>query len=146
MGILGASTGSLMSEQPCSATIHTTCCSAPVGRDKEGLVCKVTHGVHQCYCPLALLETRSNTEETELEIQVWKGFLNVCFLNDRASLKAQSVKNPPAMRKTWVQSLGWEDPLKEGMAIHSSILAWRTPRTEDPGGLQSMGSQRVRHN
>ena len=71
-----------------SATIHTTCCSAPVGRDKEGLVCKVTHGVHQCYCPLALLETRSNTEETELEIQVWKGFFNVCFLNDRASLKA----------------------------------------------------------
>ena len=44
------------------------------------------------------------------------------------------------MWETWVQSLGWEDPLEEGMAIHSSILAWRIPRTEEPGGLQSMGS------
>ena len=46
----------------------------------------------------------------------------------------------------WVQSLGQEDPLEEGMATHSSILAWRTPWTEEPGGLLSMGSQRVRHN
>ena len=59
-------------------------------------------------------------------------------------LVAQTVKNPPAMKETWVQSLGWEDPLEKGMAVHSSILAWRIPRTEDPGGLQSMGSQRVR--
>ena len=57
---------------------------------------------------------------------------------------AQTVKNPPAMRETWVQSLGWEDPLEEGMATHSSILAWRIPWTEEPGRLQSMGSQRVR--
>ena len=61
----------------------------------------------------------------------------------QASLVAQRVKNPPAMRETWVQSLGWEDPLEEGMAIYSSILAWRMPWTEEPGGLQSMGSQRV---
>ena len=54
------------------------------------------------------------------------------------------VKNPPAMHETWVQLLDWEDPLEEGMAIHSSILAWRIPWTEEPGGLQSMGSQRVR--
>jgi len=47
--------------------------------------------------------------------------------------------------RTWVQSLGWEDPLEEGMATHSSILARRVPRIEEPGGLQSMGSQRVRH-
>ena len=46
----------------------------------------------------------------------------------------------------WVQSLGWEDPLEEGMATHSCILAWRTPLTEEPGVLQSMGSQRVGHN
>ena len=52
---------------------------------------------------------------------------------------AQLVKNPPAMRETWVQSLGWEDPLEEGMATHSNILAWRIPWTEQPGGLQSMG-------
>ena len=55
------------------------------------------------------------------------------------------VKNPPAMRETWVRSLGREDPLEEGMATHSSILAWRIPRKEEPGGLQSTGLQRVRH-
>ena len=49
------------------------------------------------------------------------------------------VKNSPAMQETWVQSLSWEDPLEEGMATHSSILAWRIPRTEEPGMLQSMG-------
>ena len=57
---------------------------------------------------------------------------------------SQMVKNPTAMQETWVQSLGWEGPLEEGMAIHSSILAWRLPWTEEPGGLQSMGLQRVR--
>ena len=59
---------------------------------------------------------------------------------------AQMVKNPPAMQETWVRSLGREDPLEKGIATHSSILAWRTPWTEEPGGLQSMGSQRVEHN
>ena len=58
---------------------------------------------------------------------------------------AQSVKNLPAVQETWVRSLGWEDPLEEGMATHSSTLAWRIPWTEEPGGLQSMGSQRVGH-
>ena len=55
------------------------------------------------------------------------------------------VKNPPAMQETWVQYLGWEDPLEEGMATHSNTLARRTPWSEEPGGPQSMGSQRVRH-
>ena len=54
------------------------------------------------------------------------------------------VKNLPAMQETGVQSLGWEDPLEEGIATHSSILAWRILWTEEPGGLQSLGSQRVR--
>ena len=58
-------------------------------------------------------------------------------------LVAQMIKKPLAMRETWVRSLGREDPLEEGMATHSSILAWRIPRTAEPGGLQSMGSQRV---
>ena len=58
---------------------------------------------------------------------------------------AQMVKNLPAMRETPVQSLGREDPLGKGMATHSSILAWKIPWTERPGGLQSMGSQRVGH-
>ena len=58
---------------------------------------------------------------------------------------AQRVKNLPSMQETQVQSLDWEDPLEKGMATHSSILAWRMPWTEEPGGLQSMGLQRVRH-
>ena len=62
-----------------------------------------------------------------------------------ASLVAQMVKNPPAMQETWVQSLGWEDPLEKGKATHSSILAWRIPWIEEPGRLESMGSQRVGH-
>ena len=58
------------------------------------------------------------------------------------------VKNLPAMRETqetWVRSLGWEEPLEKGMATHSSILAWEIPWSEEPGGLQSMGSQKVGH-
>ena len=54
---------------------------------------------------------------------------------------AQAVKNPPAMQETWVRSLGLEDSLGKGVTTHSSISAWRIPWTEDPGGLQSMGSQ-----
>ena len=54
---------------------------------------------------------------------------------------SSAVKNPPAMQETWVQSLGWENPLEKEMATHSSILAWRIPWTEEPGGLQSMGLQ-----
>ena len=55
-------------------------------------------------------------------------------------------KNLPAMQETWVLSMGQEDPLENRMTTYSSILAWGTPWTEEPGGLQSMGSQRVRHN
>ena len=58
---------------------------------------------------------------------------------------AQLVKNLPAVRGTQVGSLGWEDPLEKGMATHSSVLAWRIAWTEEPGGLQFMGSQRVGH-
>ena len=61
------------------------------------------------------------------------------------SLVVQTVKNLPAMWETRVQSLGQGDPLEKGMATHSSVLVWRIPWTEKPGGLQSMGSQRVRH-
>ena len=62
------------------------------------------------------------------------------------SLVAQRVKRLPAMQETWVRSLGQEDPLEKGMAIHSSILAWRIPWIEEPDGLQFLGSQRVGHN
>ena len=58
---------------------------------------------------------------------------------------AQTVKRLPTMLETWIQSLGQEDPLEKEMATHSSTLAWKIPWTEEPGGLQSMGSQRVGH-
>ena len=61
------------------------------------------------------------------------------------SLVAQMGKNLPAMQEAWIQSLGGEDPVEKGMATHSSILAWRITWTEEPGGLQSMVSQRVGH-
>ena len=64
---------------------------------------------------------------------------------NRASLVAQRLKRLPAMWETWVRSLGWEDPLEKEMTTLSSILAWRIPWTEEPGGLQSMGSLRVGH-
>ena len=68
------------------------------------------------------------------------GFEGRCSIN-WASLVAQTVKNPLAVQETCIRSLGWEGPLEEGMATRSSILAWRIPRTEEPGGLQSWGSQ-----
>ena len=61
------------------------------------------------------------------------------------SLVAQRLKHLPTMRETWVRSLGWEDPLEKEMATHSSILAWRIPWMEEPGGIQSTESQSVRH-
>ena len=63
----------------------------------------------------------------------------------RASLVAQMVKRLPVVPETRVRSLGWEDPLEKEMATHSSTLAWKIPQTEEPGRLQSMGSQRVGH-
>ena len=58
---------------------------------------------------------------------------------------AQLVKNPSAMQQTWVRFLGWDDPLEKEMATHSSILIWKIPWVEEPGGLQSLGSQRVEY-
>jgi len=73
------------------------------------------------------------------------GLISLAPLILGASLVAHTVKNLPAMPGTRVQSLGWDDPLEKEMATHSSILAWKIPWTEEPGGLQSMGLQRVRH-
>ena len=70
------------------------------------------------------------------------------YINNEGFPGSSAIKNPPAMQETqemWVRSLGWEDPLEESMATHSSILAWRIPWTEEPGRLQSMWSQRVGH-
>ena len=70
----------------------------------------------------------------------------VLYKSMQKSLVAQMVKRLPAVRETRVQSLGWEDPLEKEMATHSSNVAWKIPWTEEPGGLQTMGSQRVGHN
>ena len=78
---------------------------------------------------------RDNIEPTILE----------SYSSYLSSLVAQMVKNLHAVQETQVQSLGWEDPLEKQMTTPSSILAWKIPWTEEPGGLQSMGSQRVRH-
>ena len=72
-------------------------------------------------------------------------FFLSCFKHGWASLVAQRLKRLPAMQEMWVWSLGQEDPLEKEMATHSSILAWSIPWTEEPGRLQSMGSQRVGH-
>ena len=77
---------------------------------------------------------------------VQQSVLVILIYVSMASLMAQLVKSLPAMRETWVQSLGREDPLEKEMATHSSILACRIPWTEESGGLQSIGSQRVGHN
>ena len=80
-----------------------------------------------------------------LKFLYFSEFLFYLYLNrsmgTRASLVAQMVRHLPAVLETWVQSLSQEDPLEKEMATHSSILAWRIPRTEVPGGLQSMGLQ-----
>ena len=72
-------------------------------------------------------------------------FLFLSLASYGASLIAQMVKNLPAVQETWVRSLGQEDPMEQGMANHSSILAWRIPSSEEPGRLQSIDSQRVGH-
>ena len=77
---------------------------------------------------------------------VWVKYICVCIYV--GFLSGSAVKNQPEvqeLQETQIQSLGWEDPLEEGMATQSSILAWRIPWTEEPSRLQSMGSQEVRH-
>ena len=92
--------------------------------------------------------TRKATVSVVIYIFWISGRVPVLFLviaySSEASLIAQSVKNLPAMQETWVQSLGWEDPLEKEMSTHSSILAWEISWTEEPCGLQSMGLQKSR--
>ena len=72
-------------------------------------------------------------------------FFLLSLLRPLTSTAAQTVKRQPTMWEAWVRSLGWEDPLEKEMATHSSTVAWKISRTEEPGRLQSMGSQRVGH-
>ena len=78
-----------------------------------------------------------------LILQEKESFNCTSLQTERASTVAQIIKNLPAVRETWVRSLGWEVPLENRMTTQSSILAWRNPWTEEPGRLQSMGLQRV---
>ena len=87
--------------------------------------------------PRLLIPRESKWKSPELPL--------ICTPTNSEPLVAQTAKNPPVMQETQVRSLGQENPLEKRMAIHSSIPAWRIPWTEEPGGLQSMGSQRVGH-
>ena len=87
----------------------------------------------------------SNEEENNNKSRLTGMGVLLKYVTIRASLVAQTVKNMPTMQDTTVRFLGWENPLEKGMATHSSILAWRIPWTEEPGGLQSIGSQRFGH-
>ena len=92
-------------------------------------------------CWYTTLKTWRIRKKMVISIDVEKAFHKIQHYFPVAS----DGKNLPAMREIWVQSLGQEDPLEKGMAIHSNILTWRIPRTEKPGGLQSVGPQRVRY-
>ena len=88
----------------------------------------------------------------ELDVCTLSGSVYFCFLVSSTlsvvclnNVLPTFVKNLPAVWETWAQSLGWEGPLEKGKATHSRTLAWKIPRTEEPGSLQSMGSQRLRH-
>ena len=84
-------------------------------------------------------------EGLEGEGELWRWDPEIIQILIRASLVAQMVKHLPAMRETWVRSLGWENPLEKEMATHSSILTWEIPWRERPGRLQSMSLKRIRH-
>ena len=120
----------------------------------ESICCKKSKlpflGFHLLSCPA--MPKRPNCTKYALFFKRPATIFHLCILGNNplfstklASLVAQTVKNFPAMQENWVKVLGREDPLEEEMATHSSILAWRIPWTEEPGGLQSMGSPRVRH-
>ena len=94
--------------------------------------------------PLSLQQTPEIMHTTGETAQQESSFF-LFFFPQIPLVGAQTVQNPPALQETRVRSLGQEDPLEEGVATHSSILAWRIPWTEEPGGLQSTGSQRVGH-
>ena len=101
----------------------------------ENTVCVLVH-----YQVLELGSLISKLKVTDHDM-IFSFTLSVSWV----SLVAQSVKSLPAMQETWVRSLGWENPLEKKMATHSRILAWRILWTEEPGGLQSKGSQKVGH-
>ena len=93
---------------------------------------------------MAIVNSVAMNIQVHVSFQI-RAFFMYMPISTVASLVAQRLKRLPAMRETWVRSLGQEDPLEKEMATHSSILAWRIPWMEEPGGLQSTGLQRVGH-
>ena len=90
--------------------------------------------------------TKSHTQLSDFHFHTYTHtHIYICMYVYVTSLVAQMLKGLSTMRETWVRSLDWEDPLEKEMAIHSSTIAWKIPWTEEPGRLQSMGSQRVGH-
>ena len=104
-------------------------------------------GGFQCMGLQRVRHNWATNTHTQATCKPWSHLFNksLCLHIHWASLVAQRVKNLPAMQETWVQSLGQKNPLEKRMAIHSSILAWKIPRTEEPGRLLSVESQIVRH-
>ena len=126
----------------------------------RGLFKKTRDTKENFHAKMGTIKDRKHMDLTEEDIKKrWQEYIEELYkkdLNDpdnhsgmithlQTSLVAQRVKRLSTMWETWVQALGWEDPLEKEMAIHSSTIAWKIPRTEEPGRLQSMGSQRVRH-
>ena len=109
-----------------------------------GFTDKCTHFSSQSLVPTATLFTLVYWE-SQSQMQFFMAASLCNWFPHVASLVGQRIKNLSAMQKTRVRSLGQEDPLEKEMATHSNILAWRIPWTEEPGTLQSMGSQRIKH-
>ena len=123
-----------------------------IGKEKEQCIWK--DNVHSCsygvlyltLFPLMHSFIRfSRDPRMEVCANLLMQVIDECYRGIWVSLVAQMIKNPSAMQETWVWSLGWEDFLGKEMTNHTSILAWRIPWTEEPGGIQSMGLQRFRH-
>ena len=125
--------------------VNVNACVAGLGRDvddDDDVMLPMTRfsGCHLYGCPsMVYLENLGQYPAVPLQVTVNFSTVGACLV-------AQMVKNLPAMQETWIWSLDREDPLEEEMTTHSSILAWRIPRTNEPGAVQSMRLQRVRHN
>ena len=114
-----------------------------VGGGQGLLLCDAMQGVNESR--ICLSDWSALDDSGVVQTWSWYSSLFILVRAFLGLLVAQLGKNLPAVWETWVRSLGWEDALEESMATHSSILAWRMPWLEEPGGLQSVGSQRVRH-